>query len=164
MKLLLIRHAPAELRESFDPSGGNDRDRPLTDRGRRRMRRAAQALPRLLPGIDLLFTSPLLRSTQTAAIVADAYGAPEPIEITDLEPGRRPWELADWLSTQDPAHTVVVVGHEPGLSEAITWFLSGLARSFVAMKKGAACLLEFPHQVKGGGATLCWALQPGQLR
>ena len=164
MKLLLIRHAPAGLRETFAETGRDDGERPLTGPGRRRMRRTAKALPLVVPAIDVLATSPLTRATQTAAIVSRAYGDLKPIETGALEPERRPWELAEWLATIDPVHTVAAVGHEPTLSQAVAWFLSGLTQSFLELKKGGVCLLDFPREVKGGGGTLLFALRPGQLR
>ncbi len=54
--------------------------------------------------------------------------------------------------------------HEPALSQAVAWFLSGLTQPFLELKKGGVCVLDFPRQVKGGGATLLFALRPGQLR
>ena len=49
MRLLFIRHAIAEDRDEWAKSGRPDAERPLTDRGRERMRRAARGLTRLLP-------------------------------------------------------------------------------------------------------------------
>ena len=86
MKLLLIRHAPAELRETTAATGRDDGERPLTDRGRRRMRRTAKALPRVVPALDVLATSPLTRAAQTAAIVSKAYGDLKPIETAPSSP------------------------------------------------------------------------------
>src|SRR5262249_31041428 len=74
MKLLLIRHAIAEEREDFARTGKDDRLRPLTDEGRKRMKQAARGLLETLPEIDLLATSPLTRAAQTGAIVDSVYG------------------------------------------------------------------------------------------
>jgi phosphohistidine phosphatase len=164
MKLVLIRHGPAEARETFALTGRDDSERPLIDRGRRRTRRAARGLNRLVPALDVLATSPLVRAAQTAEIVAEVYGGPKPVEVAALEPGRRPPELAEWLAAQDHADTVAVVGHEPGLGEAITWFLSGLTVPFVGLKKGGASQLDLPGEIDGGRASLDWVLAPGQLR
>ena len=53
---------------------------------------------------------------------------------------------------------------EPHLSGLTSWLLTGRKPSFVSLKKGAACLLEFREQPKAGAATLVWALTPSQLR
>jgi phosphohistidine phosphatase len=49
MKLLLIHHARAEDRETFSETGPPDSERPLTDKGIRRMKKAARGLRRLVP-------------------------------------------------------------------------------------------------------------------
>ena len=47
MKLLLIRHAIAEEREDFARTGKDDRLRPLTDEGRKKMKQAARGPARV---------------------------------------------------------------------------------------------------------------------
>ncbi|HVL59633.1 MAG TPA: histidine phosphatase family protein, partial [Burkholderiaceae bacterium] len=76
MRLLLIRHAIAEASEAFAASGRPDEERPLTDRGRRRMRANALGLSLLVPSLDLLVSSPYRRAADTAAIVAAALELP----------------------------------------------------------------------------------------
>src|SRR5207302_5715910 len=75
MQLLLIRHAPAEPRLEDGGTQPDDGLRALTPKGRRRMRRAARGLLVAQPTVDLVATSPLVRTTQTAEIVAEAYDA-----------------------------------------------------------------------------------------
>src|SRR6478672_122417 len=58
MKLLLIRHAIAEEREDFARTGKDDRLRPLTDEGRKKMKQGARGLRRCVPAFDLLAPSP----------------------------------------------------------------------------------------------------------
>ena len=88
MELLLVRHAVAEAR---DPRRWpDDRDRPLTQQGEARMRRAARGLGRVVPDVDLLFSSPLARAWQTAEILHDEIGWPEPAPLSQLEPDRSP--------------------------------------------------------------------------
>ena len=49
MQLVVIRHAVAMSREEFAPTGRDDSLRPLTDRGRAKMKRAAAGLRELSP-------------------------------------------------------------------------------------------------------------------
>jgi phosphohistidine phosphatase len=56
MHLLVIRHGLAGDREEFAKTGRPDDERPLTPKGRRRMRRNARGLRTLVPGLDLLAT------------------------------------------------------------------------------------------------------------
>ena len=164
MKLLVIRHAAAESREASAASGRDDAERPLTELGRQRMRQAAKALQGMLPKLDVLATSPLLRAVETAEGLAQVYADPAPVKLQELVPGHSPSELAQWLRTHDADATVAVIGHEPDLSEAITWFVSGLSTPFLSLGKGGACLIEFPGLIEGGRAVLIWALRPSQLR
>src|SRR3954462_14864865 len=118
MNLLVIRHAIAEDKEAFAASGRGDDQRPLTEAGRSKMRRAAQGLRSTCPRIAVLASSPLLRARETAEIVAPAFRVGR-VEIVDaLRPYRQLEELGEWLRRRllpnDPDDTpVAVVGHEP---------------------------------------------------
>lgn len=161
MRLLVVRHAIAAPRETF---GGSDGARPLTDDGRKRMRRGARALCKLVPELGLIATSPLVRAVETAAILADAYGGIETVETPALVPGAAPSDLAAWVASRADRDALAIVGHEPDLSTAVTWFSTGLEQSCVELGKGGAALLDFPGAVAGGRALLVWLLRPGQLR
>ncbi|HEX7242015.1 MAG TPA: histidine phosphatase family protein, partial [Longimicrobiaceae bacterium] len=101
MQLLVVRHAIAEDREEFARTGADDSLRPLTPEGRRRMRRAARGLRRLVPRLGLLASSPLTRAAQTAQILAEAYGGTETATFPELEPGSHPAALVDRLRGVD---------------------------------------------------------------
>jgi phosphohistidine phosphatase len=163
MKLLLIRHAISEDRDEFARTGKDDRLRPLTDEGRKRMKQAARGLKHQVPEIDLLATSPLTRAAQTGAVVDSVYGGLREVEIGELAPEASPVEFLSWLRKQ-AAETVAVVGHEPSISLILSWLLTGTEKRLVSFRKGGACLIEFPGEVGAGTASLLWALTPAQLR
>jgi len=164
MQLLVIRHAIAMEREEYAHTGRPDSDRPLTDTGRRRMRRNARGLQRISPLPDLIGTSPWLRAADTARVVAETLGV-ELMETVDaLLPDRHPRELADWLNARDDLPAVAVVGHEPHLGEVVTWLIGGNQGTHVEFKKGGACLLRIDGPVDAGSAMLQWHLTPSQLR
>ena len=163
MRLLLIRHAIAEEREDFSRTGKEDRLRPLTDEGRKKMKQAARGLYGLVPQIDLLATSPLTRAEQTGAILDSVYGGLDVEEIEELSPETTPNAFLLWLRQREE-ETIAVVGHEPSLGQILSWLLTGTERQLIAFRKGGACLLEIPGEVAAGTATLLWALTPGQLR
>ena len=163
MKLLIVRHAIAEEREDFARTGKDDRLRPLTDDGRKRMKQGARGLRSLVPEIDLLATSPLTRAAQTGAVVDSVYGGLREVEIAELAPEASPIELLSWLRKQT-GETVALVGHEPSISLAVSWLLTGTEKRLFSFRKGGACLLEFPGEVGAGTASLLWALTPAQLR
>ena len=70
MKLLFLRHGLAD-RSAWS---GSDYERPLTPRGKERMRAEAETIASLDLGLDAILTSPLTRASQTAEIVADQLG------------------------------------------------------------------------------------------
>lgn len=164
MNLLLIRHAIALDAAEYAREHADDAGRPLTPEGEKKMKKVARALTGLVPEIDLLATSPLTRAAQTAEIVAAAYPGIEVVTLAALAPAQPVAVLAEWLDGQRRRDTVAAVGHEPSLSRAASWLLAGSQRSFIQLKKGAACLLRFDAAVKAGSATLLWALAPSQLR
>ena len=163
MRLLLIRHAIAEEREDFARTGKDDRLRPLTDEGRKKMKQAARGLRSLVPEIDLLATSPLTRAAQTGAILDSVYGGVDVVEIDELSPETTPEQFLRWLR-QQKEDLIAAVGHEPSLSQILGWLLTGTDRRLFAFRKGGACLLELGDEPAGGTATLLWALTPAQLR
>ncbi|MDP9122470.1 MAG: histidine phosphatase family protein [Acidobacteriota bacterium] len=163
MKLLMVRHAIAEEPEEFARTGRDDRQRPLTDEGRKRMKQGARGLRSMVPEIDLLATSPLTRAAQTAAIIDSVYGGLTEVEIEELSPESSPVEFLRWLRKQNGA-TVAVVGHEPSISLVLSWLLTGTERRLFSFRKGGACLLDFPGEVGAGTANLLWAMTPAQLR
>ena len=85
MKLLLVRHAIAEEAEAFVGAGGSDARRPLTEIGRKKMRKGANRLRLQLRQIDVLACSPLVRSRETAEIIARAYGDIPIMERPELD-------------------------------------------------------------------------------
>src|SRR5436305_8482937 len=145
MKLLLIRHAIAEEREDFAKTGKDDRLRPLTEDGRKKMKQVARGLQEIVPEIDLLATSPLTRAAQTGAIVDSVYGGLKEVEIAELSPEATPVDFLRWLRKQK-ADTVAAVGHEPSISLILSWLLTGTERRIFAFRKGSACLIEFPDE------------------
>ena len=163
MQLLVIRHGLAGQREDWERKGRSDALRPLTPGGRKRMRRVAAGLVRLVEKLDLLASSPLVRARQTAEIVKDAFGGPAIDEISALEPGEPPSAVAAWLAPRSAGASVIaLVGHEPGLGALVSWWLAGRG-TFIELRKGGACLLELDG-AEAGSARLLWSLTPRQLR
>jgi phosphohistidine phosphatase len=164
MNLLIVRHAIAEEREQFATHCQDDRRRPLSDKGRRRMAQGAAGLQRLFPKLDYLISSPLVRARQTAEILAGRYPAAQVLEWPELAPGGGAPQVAARLAELPTDATVGLVGHEPDLSELVAWLTDGVALGFLRFKKGGACLLRSPELPAAGSAELLWALDPKQLR
>ncbi|HEX4600422.1 MAG TPA: phosphohistidine phosphatase SixA [Gemmatimonadales bacterium] len=164
MRLVVVRHAIAEDREAFARSHKDDAARPLTPEGRRKMERAALGLKQVVPELDLLAASPYRRAFDTAEIIAQAYGAATVERVAELAPGAGVDRVVGWLAGQASRGTIAVVGHEPDLSQLVCALLAGTNGPFLELRKGAACLLEFPGPVGRAAATLDWLLGPKHLR
>jgi phosphohistidine phosphatase len=164
MKLLAIRHAIAEERDAFAETGKDDSERPLTGPGRRKFERGVRGLRRVVPSLDLLATSALVRAVETGEIVQRAYRIDRAVRLRELEPAARPVALVRWLARQRQLPVVAVVGHEPHLSRLAEHLLAGSERGFLDLKKGGACLLDLGDDPGRGRAELQWLLTAAQLR
>ena len=156
MQLLLIRHGKAGDREAWRQAGKDDFDRPLTPAGRKQMKAAAKGLRQIIPKIDILATSPLVRARQTAELVYAAYqDRPEFVE-KDILSGEHPAaKLAHWLKSLNKSDGVVAcVGHEPDLSHYAGYFIAGEEEEIIEMKKGGVCVIEFQRQIGMGRGKL----------
>jgi len=163
MKLILMRHGRAEERLAFARNGGRDDAlRPLTGDGRKRLHRSMTGLKQMVPTIDLVVTSPLLRAQQTAEIVVEHYSSPLQ-QLDALAPGGEFDAVASWLG-QQVAEVVLLVGHEPDLGALASWFLTGSRVSFIPMKKGAIVQLGYAGKPAAGQGDLQLLLSSAQLR
>ena len=163
MRLLVVRHAAAEDKDEFARTGRSDDLRPLTADGKRDMREAARGLRDVVPKLDLLAASPLVRAIETAEILGAAYDRKHVI-AEPLRPESPYDDLARWAREHAKKDVVAIVGHEPHLSGLVSWLLSGAKTSFLDLKKGAACLVEFDDAPSAGSAMLLWSMAPRQLR
>src|SRR6266850_6008454 len=165
MNLYLMRHGIALTRD--DPSVAHDAERPLTGKGTKRMRKAARGLRELAIPFDSILTSPLSRARQTADIVASALGMEARLEeISGLAPESTVEHLMFGLTRyQDRAH-VLLVGHEPLLSDAAAYLLGGKkpANVTIDFKKGALCRIEIDSLPATSPGKLHWLLTAKQLR
>jgi len=160
MELFILRHAIAEER-SFD-RWPDDSQRPLTAKGAKRMRRVAEGMLALGLSFDVIYTSPFTRARQTAGIVAEVFGAEKTLRETDtLATDGDPKELIELLNSgRKEFESVLLVGHEPYLSEFISTLTTGDASLLLTMKKGGLCKLNVTALKYGKCASLEWLLPP----
>ena len=121
----------------------------------------ARGLARIVRRPDALLTSPLPRARVTAEIAAGAFEQILPTEEPALALENVDGIIAV-LSTQPPRATVVLVGHEPVLSELLARLLTASDGEQLAFEKGGAALVDLPD---GPAATgrLIWFLPPEVL-
>lgn len=161
-ELFIIRHAVAHERDAS--KWPNDDERPLTEEGIAKFRRAARGLARLVDVPEELLTSPLTRARQTAAILEEKAGFPGAIELDALRPDKAIAGVVRALQSRR-APRIGIVGHEPDLSQLIGVLVgSDGARAAVEMKKGAVAHLAFERRIKEGSGQLRALLPPRVLR
>ena len=163
MKLLIVRHGQAGDREEFAATGQPDELRPLTKDGVREMKDIARALHRIVPAIDVLATSPLVRARQTAQVIASEYDL-QVVETDALQVESPFQEFESWARRNAKGGVTAVVGHEPHLSGLAAWLIGTSGDARLELKKAGACLLDFDASPTRGGGTLRWLLSPGVLR
>jgi phosphohistidine phosphatase len=164
MRISLLRHGIAVDRGT--PGYDDDSQRPLTAKGERRMRRAAEGMLALGLMHDSVVSSPYRRALQTADIVARVLKVSDGPHLSDtLAPDGDPRRLIEELQSTDRAsQDLMLVGHEPYLSRLISTLLIGNPSLPVVMRKGGLCTLESDTLRFGCCAQLIWLLTPRQLR
>ena len=162
MDCVLLRHGIAVAREEWE---GKDIDRPLTEKGKRRVREVAAGLRRLEVRPTVIYTSPARRALETAQLLHGLLERASLMQLRDeLLPEVPPAEVLRLMQDLPPESCVLCVGHEPQLGMAASVLLSGRASASFPLKKAGACLIELPIQAKPGRGVLRWWLMPGQLR
>lgn len=164
IKVLIVRHAIAEDRDVFKRTGLLDAKRPLTEEGEKKFEKVARDIRMLWQDIDLIAYSPLTRAVQTARILKKRFPDARELQINELKPGQSSEKLLEWLRRVGRVSTVVIVGHEPELSEHFAYFLTGKRNTVYEFKKGGFALLEFEDRIDKGSAKLLCSIQPSHLR
>ncbi len=160
MRWMVMRHGIAV--DAADPGVATDAERHLTKKGASRVRRIAKSLrvADLVP--DRIFTSPLVRAVETAAIVAETVGvAPDRVATTDaLLPSASPTRIRSELAPLS-AGTVLCVGHAPHLDLLLAALLGGAAPRLAPLKKGGVAIVDCERGARRPGMLV--ALLPPRL-
>lgn len=162
MDCLLFRHGIAVAREEWE---GKDVDRPLTERGKQRVRQVAAGLRRLDVRPSVIYTSPARRALETAQLLHGLLASSSLLQLRDeLLPEASPAQMVRLLRDLTPESCVLCIGHEPQLGMAASVLLSGRVSASFPLKKAGACLIELSIPAKPSRGILRWWLTPGQLR
>ena len=160
MDLLILRHGEAGRRSNL----ASDFKRSLTVEGKQEIVEIANGLKSLDVKIDYILSSPLLRAKQTAEIVAKSIKYKSKIEeIDSLKPEGSRLEFYSVLSKFKQDSMVLVVGHEPYLSEMVGEAISQSGCQIDLKKAGLARIrvLKTLPKIRG---ELRWLLTPKQLK
>lgn len=135
--LLLMRHA----KSGWDDPSLADHDRPLNARGRKAAPRMGELLVELGLVPDLVVTSTARRALDTAHAVVTSTGYSGRIEVTRRLYLAEPPTFFEVLAELEPSHErVLVVGHNPGISELAS-LLTGEA---LELSTAAIARIELP--------------------
>jgi phosphohistidine phosphatase len=160
MKIYLLRHAIAELRKP-DKS---DRDRRLTAEGRKELLLVARSLARMKLRPDTILSSPYARAWDTARVVAaELRPGGKPEECQALMPSGNPARVWSELRRHHAAKAVLMVGHEPLLSEFAAFLLNAPHATLHLKKCGLIRIDLHTVQVERPAGTLRWLLTAKQL-
>ncbi len=162
MELLIVRHAIACERNP--KRWPDDAARPLSPRGVMRARRAAAGLRSLSVRPLKVLVSPLERTRQTAAILAEHAAWPRAVPCAQLQPGHSPEELLSVLRGT-AGQRIALIGHQPDLSRLIAACLPGHpASGAFELRKMSVALIDFEGPPRAGQGTLRWLIPPRLLR
>ena len=163
MNLYFLRHGLAV--ERADSGGGDDSERPLSPEGEEKTRKIAQGLQRMGLSIDALVSSPFARARRTAEIVAEEFGAKKLLEFSDdLASGGDSESLIAHLNQEcRNAEDIMLVGHEPDLSELVSILVTGQPGLLLTLKKGGLCKVAVQSLRYGRCGTIECLLTPKQI-
>ena len=151
--MILWRHA--EAHEAAP--GEDDMSRSLTPRGERQALRMAQWLDRQLPEGTRILCSPAKRTEQTAMALGRKYKLSS--AITPQGTADMLLAAAQWTTSKN---TVLVIGHQPILGEAIAIVL-GFQKPECSVKKGAVWWLRSRLRHEGDQSILVTVQSPDML-
>ncbi|HEY4010307.1 MAG TPA: phosphoglycerate mutase family protein [Acidobacteriaceae bacterium] len=165
MNLFVLRHASAGTRRT---NPALDVKRPLDKDGKRHCLHLAHVLNALPVHFDLIVSSRLKRSLQTAQLVGTETGYETPILISDaLAPNATFAQFQRLLHECSAYENVLVVGHNPNITSFLVHLLIGngydSARgqgvrqpTRIRLRKGSLARVSMQR----GPATLQWLLDP----
>jgi phosphohistidine phosphatase len=162
-RVVVFRHGPAETR---DPARWPDDGlRPLSRKGAEQTRRTARGLVRQVGDVSRIASSPAVRAHSTAEILGRALDPPRRPQLwPELDIGTSAVGILPRLRPElGVGKTVVLVGHDPTLSEFLGLALAGESVEFARLTKAGAACVEFPRSVRPGSGRLLWLLTRKQL-
>jgi phosphohistidine phosphatase len=155
LTIYVLRHGIAEERRKGRP----DATRALTAAGKQKLRAVLRRANEIGVSPDTILTSPLTRALETAEMAAEVLGCrKKPVVTKTLLPSSSPgrvWKEVSGIRTS----SVLIAGHEPLLSQVISFLLQCPALQ-VDLKKGALVRVDMASSESGPGGTLKWMLTP----
>lgn len=155
MTIYFLRHASAGKKYV---NAKKDEKRPLDETGILQARYIGRLLSNMDIQLDQIISSPLKRAMQTASLAANELAFETGIQ-TDaaLRPESEYDQFQELLARYSRFEAIMVVGHNPSLSEFLTKTISPSAgAAHVNFKKGAVAKVE----MSGRSGSLEWLITP----
>jgi phosphohistidine phosphatase len=159
MFLYFLRHASAGQQLT---SAKKDEKRGLDKDGIDQCGYIGRALAALGVQVEVIVSSPLKRSTQTAALVGNEMGHEgKLITETALRPQANFSDFQKMLTKYARQDSILLVGHNPNLSDFLGRVISDNgSEAVVELKKGAVAKVE----MRRNSGSLSWCITPRILR
>jgi len=158
MILYFLRHASAGPHAS---NPAKDAKRPLDDDGIAQCGLMGKTMSALNVHLDAVISSPLKRAVQTAAAVCNELGFEGKLRLdSSLAPEGTFESFQQMLSEFGEQEAVMVVGHNPNLSEYLGKLVGGRSAARIELKKGAVAKVEFQRR----HSYLEWCFTPKLVR
>jgi phosphohistidine phosphatase len=163
MLVLLVRHAHAGDHDIN--RWPDDRERPLTDKGRKTHRRVSRMLGKLELIPTLVLTSPWTRAAQTAAILVETLELgtpPMPCDALATQPDLD--RLTECAGDPGDNGIVAMVGHSPWMEELAALLLAGGSGGpSIDFPKSGVMGIDV-EQLAPGAGVLRFFLRPGMAK
>jgi phosphohistidine phosphatase len=153
MIVYFLRHASAGRSMA---NTKKDEARPLDDDGILQARYVGRLLANLDVQVEQIISSPLKRARQTASLVANELAIETAVQMEDaLRPEAELDQFQEMLARYKKHDSVMVVGHNPSLTEFLTKSISS-GEAHIDFKKGAVAKVE----VDGRTGSMQWLVTP----
>jgi len=152
MHIYFLRHGDASSDTRY-----SDSERPLTHLGERQAALVGTFLQQKNIVIHATLSSPLKRAQETASIVLSNIRTPTIVLSDLLLNGSDPLELFEQMNSLNVS-SILLVGHEPNLSELISLLIGGKRNVEIEMKKCSLALVDISDPMDQGTGVLKFLL------
>jgi phosphohistidine phosphatase len=161
--IYIIRHGDAN---SDEKNLIDDSKRILSETGVKEIENASRFFSELEIKFDYIFTSPLKRAKQTTEIVAKNQKKSHVVDLSELKPEGNVDELCQKLAKQQESSTILIVGHNPLLSDLVDHIIvsNDRATSNISLKTGGIARIKTTSLQPKLKGQLEWFLSPKLIR
>ncbi len=140
MNLYVLRHASAGEKR---PNPLLDKKRPLDKEGKQQCILVGSYLNALRVSVDVIVSSPLKRALQTASLVGTELGYESTIQLSDaLAPSATTDAFQRLVASLQAYESVLIVGHNPNLTQFLGSIITGSGRPNLRMRKGSIARVD----------------------